>query len=112
MREEKTGVPNHCRPVIISGEALLMYLAGVILACGLAFGAGWMWREGETRHLVTVQEVTEIQDGMREEIGELRAWRKEVEDRMGALQASANAAGWGRVKRESKVQSPKPKVEY
>lgn len=99
MREEKTGVPNHCRPVIISGEALLMYLAGVILACGLAFGAGWMWREGETRHLITVQEVTEIQDGMREDIERLESWRVEFDNRLETLQACANAAGWGRVEK-------------
>ncbi|MCK9600272.1 MAG: hypothetical protein M0R06_14605 [Sphaerochaeta sp.] len=108
MSDEKKNMPNHCRPVIISGAALMIYLVGVIVACGLAFGAGWKWRERE--HLIEVQEVTEIQDGMREDIGELQSWRVEFDNRLEALQACANAAGWGRI--QSKVQNPKLKIEY
>jgi hypothetical protein len=85
--------------MVITMWELLAFLAVLVSASGIGFGAGMAWRERETRHLITVQEVTEIQDGMREDIGELWVWRMEVDNRLEALQACANAAGWGRVEK-------------
>ncbi len=95
---------------VIPSVVLLMYLAVLVVASAVAFGAGWHCRDREAKHLITVQEVTEIQDGMREDIGELQSWRVEFDNRLEALQACANAAGWGRI--QSKVQNPKLKIEY
>jgi hypothetical protein len=97
---------------VITMGGLLAFLAVLVVASAVAFGAGWHYRDREAKHLITVQEVTEIQDGMREEIGELQSWRVEFDNNLSALQACANAAGWGRVERESKIQNQKSKIEY
>ena len=58
----------------IRAQAIMAYFFTLALACILAFYAGYGLRGMQARHLITVQEVTERQDGILEDVEELR-WR-------------------------------------
>ena len=58
----------------LPARAILAYFFTLALACILAFEGGYRLKALQTRHLIMVQEVTEIQDGILEDCEEFR-WR-------------------------------------
>jgi hypothetical protein len=58
--------------MLMTGWTILVCLSALGAFALAGFTAGCLWQKRETEHLITLQEITEIQDGLREDIEALQ----------------------------------------